>query len=540
MPTARILPLLVLGSALVVPPCAAAPPTLTYLFPAGAQRGKTVEVAAAGTFERWPVRVWVDGKGVDVKAGTDRGKLTVTVAEDAPPGTCWIRLYDEQGASALRPFIVGTLPEVLEQEPNDDFKKAQVISGNAVTINGKLEKAGDVDCFALKLTKGQTLVASIEAHRTLGSPMDGVLQVLSQDGFLLEENNDYHGLDPQVIFTVPKDGTYIVRLFAFPAMPDASVRLAGGEQYVYRLTLTTEGFVDHAFPLAAARAEPGSVELVGWNLSDAAKKHTLARGLADERVSFFHPQVAGAAQVRLEPHPTIIWLADPQKQPQAISLPLTISGRLERKGEVHAFAFEAKKGQKLSFLAEARGLGFPIEPVLRVTDASGKTLAQAEGPMLGRDPELAFTVPQDGKYQIEVRDLHASGSPRHLYRLRAVPAEPDFALTLAADRFTLVPGKPLDIPLTIERRHGFNLEIELSVEGLPKGVSAITVQTGPPANAKTVTLRLTAEAMPAGGTVRIIGKAKGQPEAERTARATLEGLSASTPHVWLTVPAQGK
>ena len=33
--------------------------------------------------------------------------FTVTVAADAVPGVCWVRLHDEQGASELRPFLVG-------------------------------------------------------------------------------------------------------------------------------------------------------------------------------------------------------------------------------------------------------------------------------------------------------------------------------------------------------------------------------------------------------------------------------------------------
>ena len=44
--------------------------------------------------------------------------------------------------------------------------------------------------------------------------------------------------------------TNVVRLFAFPSVPDASVRLAGGERFIYRLTLTTVGFAEHAWPLA--------------------------------------------------------------------------------------------------------------------------------------------------------------------------------------------------------------------------------------------------------------------------------------------------
>lgn len=51
--------------------------------------------------------------------------------------------------------------------------------------------------------------------------MDGILQLLSAEGFLLEENNDDHGLDRQLVFTAPKDGAYLLRVFAFPSGPDA-------------------------------------------------------------------------------------------------------------------------------------------------------------------------------------------------------------------------------------------------------------------------------------------------------------------------------
>ena len=74
-----------------------------------------------------------------------------------------MRVADEEGASALRRFVVGTLPEVNEQEPNDDYRKPHALATANVTVNGRLAKAGDVDCFGLKLRKGQTLVASVEA-----------------------------------------------------------------------------------------------------------------------------------------------------------------------------------------------------------------------------------------------------------------------------------------------------------------------------------------------------------------------------------------
>jgi hypothetical protein len=519
----------------------AAPPTLTYLFPAGAQRGQTIEVTAGGSFDPWPVQVWVDGKGIAVQAAKDKGKLSVTVAPDAVPGIYWIRLYNEQGATSPRPFLVGTLPEVLEQEPNDDPKKPQVLPSSEVTVNGRLERNGDVDGFAVKLHKGQTLVASLEANRVLGSPMDAVLQVVSADGFVLEQNNDYHDLDPQIVFTAPADATYVIRTFAFPATPDSSIRFAGGETYIYRLTLTTGGFVDHVYPLAVTRSHPEPVAPFGWNIPEAATKLTVLPEPDADTGRVFHPLLANPAWVRLEPHPTTIEVEPNDWQhPQPITLPLTITGRIDVPGDVDVYQFQAKKGQKLFFQVEARRLGSPLDPVLRLADAAGKTLVEVDdtGPArsASRDAELTFTVPEDGKYHVEVRDLHAEGQPRAVYRLRALFAEPDYELTVAADHFIVTPGKPLEIPVRIDRRNSFDREVEITVDGLPEGVTAALVTSTPTGSAaKSVVVRVSAQTGPVSVPLRLLGKVKSGPERTRRASAAITGLNASTTRLWLTI-----
>jgi hypothetical protein len=197
----------------------AAPPTVNYFFPAGGQRGQTVETTAAGSFANWPANCWVNRPGLTVSPGKDKGKLSIAIAADATPGVYWLRLYDAEGAAAPQPFIVGTLTEASEQEPNDSPEKPQTLSSAAVTINGKLQKRGDVDAFSVGLTQGQTLVASLEAHRTLGSPVDPVLQIASSQGTVLAQNDDEREIDPQLAFVAPATGNYLVRVFGFPAAP---------------------------------------------------------------------------------------------------------------------------------------------------------------------------------------------------------------------------------------------------------------------------------------------------------------------------------
>ena len=71
-------------------------------------------------------------------------------------------------------------------------------------MNGRLAKTGDVDGFGVSLTRGQSLVASVEVERHLGSPMDAVLQVTSQEGLVLGvKNDDDVGRDPRIVFEAP-------------------------------------------------------------------------------------------------------------------------------------------------------------------------------------------------------------------------------------------------------------------------------------------------------------------------------------------------
>lgn len=499
-----------------------AAPNVTHLFPAGGQRGTTVTVAAAGTFPAWPVKVWASGKGVAATAGKKKGEWTVVIAADASPGVYWLRAYDDTGGGNLRPFVVGSLPEVNEKEPNDSPGFAHKLAGPAV-VNGRLQKRGDVDCFSVEAKKGQTLVASLLANQTLRSPMDGVLQVLSADGFVLEQNNDFNGLDPLVAYAVPKDGTYVVRVFAFPQVPDATIGHAGGENYVYRLAVTTGGFADHALPLAVPRARPGKVRLVGWNLPEASRPVEVPR--ADGETALVVPGVCNPVRVRLEPHETYDDTAGGVKG--ALAPPFTVTGRLPKRESAAAYAFTARKGQALTAQAEAQALGFPLAPVLRVLDSRGKQLARAEPAKLHADVELTFTPPADGTYRVEVRDLYDEGGPRHLFRLRVVRPGARVGLSVSSDRFTVTPGKPLEVPVQMTRQ-GVAGEVEVVAEGLPAGVAAKVARK----DARSVTLMLTAEKGAASGAFRIVGRTKA---GSWVARAALKELGDQTTEFWLTV-----
>lgn len=512
----------------------AKPPTLDRLFPPGAQRGQTVAVTATGSFEHWPVQVWSDTPGVEISPAKEKGQLSVVVSSDAKPGVRWIRLSDEEGATSLRPFVVGVLPELVESESKD---KPIVLESSRVTINGRLGKGGDVDEFSVPLKKGETLVAAVDANDLLGSPMDAVLQVASPEGFVLAQNDDDRGFDPRLSFEVPVDGTYVVRIFAFPATPDSTIGFAGGEAYVYRLTLTTGGFLDYGYPLAVTRSDPGQVEAHGWNVPETAKHLAVVTDANHDRASLVHPDFANTVDVQLVAH-TALTEQEPSDSahPQAIPVPSTLTGRIAPARDQDVFTFAAKKGQGLNVIVESQSLGAPLDPVLRVSDHQGKTLNDVDDNGTGHDIRLAFTPPADGEYRLSIRDLHGQGGERFVYRLTVVAPEPDYELTLKSDRLTLTPDQAGTFEVSIERKNGFKGPIDVRFDGLPEGLNAPSVRSEPGKDTeKKVTLSLTAPATALSGPFRVLGIAADGAMLERPARSAIEGVSATTDRPWLTV-----
>lgn len=512
----------------------AAAPDIKYLLPAGAARGAAVQVTAGGNPGGWPAQVWVDRPGIQAAAAEEQGKFTVTVAAEAPPGVYWLRIYNAEGAASPLPFVVGTLSETNEEEPNDSPAKPQSLASPNGTVNGRLEKRGDVDTFAVPLTQGQTLVAAVAAHETLGSPMDAVLQIVSPRGSVLAQSDDERGLDPLVIFAAPADGIYLVRVFAFPATPDASISLAGGETFVYRLTVTTGGFLDAALPLAVSRA-PSTVEACGWNIPAADKRLALTPSADQTSVDLFSPQWAGALSLPVVDTP-VQCETEPNDlaHPQAIEPPASVSGRIAEDGDRDAFRFRLTKGTAWRFKVESRALGYPLDSVLRLVDASGKELATSDDTGKNFDAELSFTAPADGDYTLELSDLYRHGGGRYFYRLSLEPLEPDFSLSVAQHACTVAVGKPLELPVTIDRRQNFAGEIEVAVIGLPEGVSCSPVKSAAKGDtAKTVKLTLTGSAA-FSGPIRIVGTATEPTSRRQLAEAPLP-TGASTSDLWLTV-----
>ena len=522
----------------------AAPPNVTALFPAGCQVGQSVEVTAQGSLGDKP-QAWINREGVKLEFAESGNKFKVIVAENAAPGLCWIRVFNAEGASSLRPFVIGTLAEVAEKEPNNSAKEAQKLESSQVVVNGVLDKGGDVDTFAVSLKAGQTLVASLMAKGTLGSPMDGVLQVLGPRGFVMEHNDDDHGLDPQIAFTAPADGEYGVRVFAFSDVANSSIAFAGGANFIYRLTLTTGAFVDHAQPMSVGReavaGEPPALRklrLHGWNLPPEFAEFPM-EAVADSFV-VRHALLGNTLTLPVETHPSVAELKEPTPEPQEVVVPSSMTGVIGKPGEVDVFRVKLAAKQAIVIRTDARMAGSPLDPVLRILKADGSQLQEVDDGSKGDfDPDANFTAPAEGEYRVAITDRFGLGGPRFFYRLTALPSQPDFELKVAADSFVLAPDKPLEIPVTVDRQRGFAQDIEVVATDLPEKVTAESVVSAKAGDsAKSIKLVLKAEAgVTFSGLIHIRGRVKVEPPIEKTASATLTAFSTSVSDLWLTVAA---
>ena len=440
-------------------------PTAAFVFPAGGRRGTVVKVHVGGLnlFERagWeiggkglalsrellraPTR-WFEGPMLPLPASQRKEDYPqemageVRIAADAPLGARRLRLWTSEGAASGPSFVVGDLPEVLEQEIDGDPVPVRVAL--PVTINGRIFPREDVDDWTFAARKGQTVTAEVRAAR-IGSRLDSRLELFAPDGKRLAENDDGHGTDSQLRFTAPADGVYRLRI---------SDSLRGGSQaHVYRLTVTAGPHIDHVFPAGGKTGTRVKFLLTGANLPATRKE-----------------AIVGSA---LDGFPLDADTLAEYREGGAFAVPGIANGRILAPGQVDAWRFTAKKGETLEI--EARPIGSPLLPRI-VIERDGKPI------MNQSQARFLFTPSADGEYALKVRDRFPTrGGPAFIYRLRIARAIPDFRLAFQSDAASLLRKGTAKVKILIERHGGFKEPVALKVAGLPRGVTADPAKIAP-------------------------------------------------------------
>jgi hypothetical protein len=523
------------------------PPVASYIFPAGGQRGKTVDIRVGGLFLYKQCGFEILGAGIKAPAQLQRtqtvwfeGPLIVQpesqqqedyprdmagkidIAADAPLGVRHWRTWTAQGATPAMKFIVGDLPEIVEDEIDGDPIPVPVQL--PVTINGRIFPREDVDLWSFQAKKGQSIVCEVMAAR-LGSPLDSRLEILDPHGKKIAENDDYFGSDSYLRFTAPVDGTYQVKIH--------DINYRGGQAFVYRLTITADPYVERAFPLGGRRGSKVAVTLTGQGMSATAEVQ-----LPSDAADVYAHQFSFSGK-RINP---VLFDVDdlPEVTKPTGSQPLSAramcNGRIDKPGISDSWAFIAKKGDTWDIDLRAQRLGSPLAGVLTVKDAGGKELHKVDSTATGQgDPSLHFSAPADGLYMIQVADRFAfRGGPEFAYRLRVdhPSTRQDFRLSVPADVLALERGGQAKLKVNAVRLGGFADAINLAIDGLPAGVTAAGTAVPAKQTSVDVTLKADQTALIRASRLTVCGSAviNGQP---LTRVATVSGQAGGRASVTL-------
>jgi hypothetical protein len=505
------------------------------VFPPAVAAGSTSTLKAEGKLPVWPVEVSCDRQDIKLLCLDEPGQFEVTVEPGAAPGLAWLRLFDVRSASDLIPLMVETNAVAQESEPNDNATAVACVAP-AVTIAGRLEKNGDVDCFAIHLAAGQRLSATLIANQILGSPMDAVMQLVDRRGNVLVQSDDARGLDPQCSFESAVEQEVVIRLFAFPETPNSTIGFAGGQNFVYALRLTTDARVDHFLPLVAA---PGAERFAAFTLDGPAA----GTEVAVHQATGIAPAVVFARQGTewqwIQPAQTGHTILETDAVPTLPELPLVYSGHVSQPGEIDHCEFAVIEGTTYQLRVHSQELGYSLDSMLRVLDEEGAEIARNDDRSRSEyDAALQFQSKRTGQVRAEISDLADSGSWRHAYSLIVRALEPEVDLRLPADHFALQAGSSLEIPLTIERRNGFDHALELVAEDLP-GAVTLDKATSDSNGESSKTLQLKLHASPQAATghfqFRLTAKTSDQPPHATFACRHAPRLGRDTRLLWLTV-----
>jgi len=428
--------------------------------------------------------------------------IEVTIAPDAPPGDRELRIVTPRGLTNPVLFRVGLHPEISETEIND-FRAERIPSAETPrVVNGQVQ-VRDVDRFRFEARKGQRLVFAVQARRLVPYMADAVpgwfqATVALHDGEGREVRfaDDFRfDPDPVLCFEVPEDGEYELEV------RDAIWR--GRADFVYRITMGELPFITRMFPIGGRTGAETIAEIGGWNLPERRLRLDTAPGGEGVRRIAWRDATSRSNAVPYAvdelPECTEAEPNDTVASAQAIDPPRIVNGRIDRPGDEDVYRFRGRGGDEIAVEVHGRRLRSPIDSLVVLTDASGRTIGwsdDTEGRRLGlvthqADSYLLARLPADGDYCVRVSDTQRHGGPEYAYRVRIGRARPEFEVYLTPSAVNLSGGARALVTAHVVRRDGFEGDVELllrdggegfRLEGatIPAGADRVRMTLAPP------------------------------------------------------------
>lgn len=468
-------------------------PMLMSLKPTAAQVGTTSEHTIASRYHlNGTHQVLVSGSGVSgeiVEPKVEEGKtpkhtnmkIRFTVAGDAEPGVRDFRLATPRGVSTLGQLLIVRDPIRVEEGDNNRIEKANKVSVPA-TLCGSIEKNEDVDYFKFPADAGQSLTFYVRSMQLqnrihdLQQHSDPILSLKSSSGTILAQSVNHFAGDPFLCHRFEEAGDYLLEI--------RDVRYQGNVHWQYSVEVSERPFLAGLFPSGVVAGEETRFNLIGVQLPSVPETiFSIPADTAPGSHRFRLPLPDGLSDpvpLVVCDHPLFVEKAAENNTPKTaplVSVPVGISGRIENASDIDCYMFEAKQGEKFSFEVTARRHQSPLDSTIRLLDAEGKRLAEnddlSQASRNHPDSQIEnWSAPADGKFAVEIRDLHLRGSEEYFYFLNVTRAQPHFQLYLDTDKTQLSPGSSGVIFVRAVAKNGYQGDIDLRIEGLPEGVTA--------------------------------------------------------------------
>lgn len=167
---------------------------------------------------------------------------------------------------------------------------------------------------------------------------------------------------------------------------------------------------------------------------------------------------------------------------------------LAEPGAVDEHPFIAKSGEKVAVRTVARTKGSPVDTWVQVVDSSGTVIAENDDFIpsfnIGRqtvfaDSELMVKIPMSGNYKVLVSDTAQKGGSEYGYDLMIGRPRPEADLYVSPASVQCVPGQSIPLTFYAVRHYGFDDEIEIRLDNalngfeldsavIPKGQDRVT------------------------------------------------------------------
>jgi hypothetical protein len=359
-------------------------PYASNVYPMAGNPGKEIEVEPVGS----------------AKLKQGRVKLRVPAA----PGLQEVRLDLGGVQTNPVPFVVSTLPQVVEQEPNDTPAQATRIT-LPCGINGRIAAPRDLDYFIFKAAKGRAIRFEVKARRfgtSLHSSLDSVLDIMNAKGDVLANNDDTFGKDASLVFMPPADGDYYLRI--------RDLNSKGGANAVYFIE------ADWALPDFTLRCDPDKA-MLGPGSSAAWHVHV-------SRANGF----AGPVRIDVKGLPKGV-----------VASPLTIPPTMTQGLVVLTAAADAPR--------DAAPVQFFGSGTIKLRGNKEETIQRPV------TPEQEYYSPGGGRGVFEVNhQVVAVTQPSDILKVEVMPKT-----------ITLQPGQEVRLDVSVQRRPDYTKDISLDV-----------------------------------------------------------------------------